>query len=137
MITITKRLEFDYGHRLLKHEGKCRNVHGHRGVALIEVTAPKLDDVGRVIDFSVIKEKVGGWIEKHLDHAFIAQVGDLLAGDIANGEYGDGSKVYFMPDPPTAESLARLLFVEASHLLSLRVVSVTFYETPTSFARAP
>ena len=58
MIEITRRLEFDAGHRVLGHEGKCKNLHGHRYSAEITVTAPDLDGLGRVIDFGVIKEKV-------------------------------------------------------------------------------
>jgi len=30
-VTITRVFEIDYGHRLLKHPGKCVNYHGHRG----------------------------------------------------------------------------------------------------------
>lgn len=31
MITITKQVEFDYGHCLKDHVGKCQHFHGHRG----------------------------------------------------------------------------------------------------------
>ena len=55
MPTITKKLEFDYGHRVLGHEGKCRHLHGHRGVAEVTVYAPSLDNLGRVVDFGAIK----------------------------------------------------------------------------------
>ena len=37
MITCTRKIEFDYGHRVFKHGSKCKHIHGHRGV--IEVTA--------------------------------------------------------------------------------------------------
>ena len=30
MLTITKRLEFDAGHRIPQHKSQCRNLHGHR-----------------------------------------------------------------------------------------------------------
>ena len=62
MVRITRRLEIDSGHRLMKHEGKCRNYHGHRYVFEATVEGPGLDEVGRIVDFSVIKERLGGWL---------------------------------------------------------------------------
>jgi 6-pyruvoyltetrahydropterin/6-carboxytetrahydropterin synthase len=35
-IEITRKLEFDAGHRIPHHDGHCRHIHGHRYV--IEVT---------------------------------------------------------------------------------------------------
>ena len=43
MITITRKLEFDAGHRIPDHKSQCRNLHGHRYT--IEITL-----VGEVID---------------------------------------------------------------------------------------
>ena len=69
--TATRRVQFCAGHRVMGHENKCAHLHGHNYVALITARADKLDSVGRVIDFSVIKQRVGGWIEQHWDHGFI------------------------------------------------------------------
>jgi 6-pyruvoyl tetrahydropterin synthase/QueD family protein len=77
--TITRRLEWDAGHRVLGHEGRCRHLHGHRYVAEVTVAAPELDDLGMVIDFSVLKEKVGGWIDREWDHNMMLHVSDPLA----------------------------------------------------------
>ena len=52
MHTITRRLEFDAGHRVYQHESKCNHVHGHRYVVEVEATGT-LDGLGRIIDFSV------------------------------------------------------------------------------------
>lgn len=135
MIAIVKRLEIDAGHRLLRHEGKCRNVHGHRYAFEIEAVGPELDEVGRVIDFSVIKEVVGGWLDRNLDHGFIVQEGDPLVSILAVLE----SKVYVMASPPTAENLAEhvraiCLGALAAKLHPVKVVRVTCWETPTSRA---
>lgn len=134
---ITRRLEFDYGHRLLNHEGKCRNVHGHRGVVELTVAAPALDEVGRVIDFGVLKSVVGGWIDEHLDHGYIGQQGDPVLEVCAEV----GSKFLVVDFPPTAEHLARYLFDVASNLLGgsyqIRVVRVRLYETPNGWADYP
>ena len=35
MLTITRKLEFDAGHRIPDHNSQCRNLHGHRYTLLI------------------------------------------------------------------------------------------------------
>ena len=63
-ITATRRLQFAAGHRVHGHEGKCRHLHGHNFVVFLTAAAENLDAVGRVIDFGVLKERIGGWIER-------------------------------------------------------------------------
>lgn len=131
-ITITKRFEFDAAHRLLNHEGKCANLHGHRYVAELTVSGPALDHVGRVVDFGELKRTVGHWIDEHWDHGYVYQVGDPV-GALAQ-EFG---KTYPMLLPPTAENMVLDLAVIAAVLLGhtpLRVVQVRLYETPTCWA---
>ena len=36
MFSVTKRIEFCYGHRLLNYDGVCRHPHGHNAVVEIE-----------------------------------------------------------------------------------------------------
>jgi len=134
MTTCTRRLEMDAGHRLLDHEGKCRNVHGHRYVFDITCDGP-LDGVGRVIDFAKVKHIVGCWIDDHLDHGFIAQSGDPILEFLK----ADRSKLYVTRFPPTAENLAEHLLQVARDLLKphgIAVVSVCCYETPNCSATA-
>lgn len=133
MQTVTKWLEFDAGHRLQRHESKCRNVHGHRYRVGIMCVAKQLDDVGRVVDFSVIKEKVGGWIDEYWDHGFIVEAGDPFVEAL----YAAKTKTFQLPDSPTAENMARFLYGIANQLLrphSVEVVKIEMYETPTSVA---
>jgi 6-pyruvoyltetrahydropterin/6-carboxytetrahydropterin synthase len=132
--TCTRRLEIDAGHRLMKHEGKCKHVHGHR--YLFDITClGERDEVGRVIDFSKVKELVGGWLDTHLDHGFIAQRGDSII------RYLDetGGKVYITEFSPTAENLAEHVMEKAGELLTplgIAVVRVVCYETPNCWAIA-
>src|SRR5262245_7500104 len=71
MWTITKRIEFCAGHRLLQYEGLCSNVHGHNFVAEIHVSGNTLDQAGIMIDFNEFKDSVKAWIDKMWDHAFL------------------------------------------------------------------
>lgn len=135
-VTVVKELGFDAGHRLLNHEGKCRHLHGHRYTAEVHVrTDHGLDPVGRVVDFGVIKQVVGEWIDEELDHGYIAQLGDPTARMAET----DGLKVFWMHAPPTAENIAELIANNAAQLLAVaeprvRVTRVVLWETPTSRA---
>jgi 6-pyruvoyltetrahydropterin/6-carboxytetrahydropterin synthase len=138
--TVTRRIEFDAGHRVYGHESKCAHIHGHRYVVLV-TCAPidDLDSIGRVVDFSVIKGKVGTWIDENLDHGMILCEGDPLVA-IWNGGFkfvGRGPeehhKHFIMKDNPTAENIARMIYFRAEELLSdyyIKIVSVEVQETP-------
>ena len=43
MYSVTKRIEFCYGHRLLDYDGICKHPHGHNAIAEIEVRTDTLD----------------------------------------------------------------------------------------------
>lgn len=140
-ITCTRRIEWDAAHRVLRHESKCATLHGHRYVALITCEAPKLDDVGRVVDFGVVKERVGGWVDKHWDHTTLVNRHDarLLAFCLAEMEYGNKTPSVF-PGEPTAENIATTLLAIATELLAdvdgLTVSKVVVFETPNCDATA-
>lgn len=133
--TITRVLEFDAGHRLVGHEGKCANMHGHRYRAEITCTAKSLDGVGRVIDFAKIKELVGGWIDENWDHGFIYNVEDPIAGEFFDKNHTQ--KNFRVQCEPTAENMSRILANIAQGLLtpySISVCTVRLYETPNCWA---
>ena len=44
MYSVTKRIDFCYGHRLLEYDGVCKHPHGHNAVAEIEVRTDTLDN---------------------------------------------------------------------------------------------
>ena len=56
MYRVTKEIWFCYGHRLLNYNGKCANLHGHNGKAVITIETAQLDSLGMVIDFTDIKK---------------------------------------------------------------------------------
>jgi 6-pyruvoyltetrahydropterin/6-carboxytetrahydropterin synthase len=137
-ITCTRRLSFCAGHRVVGHENKCRNVHGHNYVIHIEAEADLLDPIGRVIDFAALKERIGGWLEANWDHGFLAWDMDPLVA-ILHGVPGN-TKVCGVPFNPTAENLARHLLDEVCPKLldgtGVRVVRVVVEETENCSAEA-
>lgn len=139
MITCTRRIEWDSMHRIPRHESKCRAFHGHRYAAEITCVARALDDLGRVVDFGVIKERVGGWVDEHWDHTAI-----LLRDDpdpaipvLAEANARLGRPVYWLDSPPTAENIVMELARVAQDLLAgagVRVIRIRLWETPNGSA---
>ncbi len=137
MIEITRRFEFCAGHRLLGHEGKCRFMHGHNYTAEVTVQSKELDDLGMVVDFSVLKEKVGEWIDLNWDHGFIYNENDDLVREALILMEKQGGKAYPMPSNPTAEVMASYLIDIAGGLINkppMIVKRVRLWETPKCYA---
>jgi 6-pyruvoyltetrahydropterin/6-carboxytetrahydropterin synthase len=131
----TRRLTFDAAHRVMRHESKCRNLHGHRYV--LDVTCQgELDGLGRVVDFGLMKERIGGWVDERLDHGTILHEDDT---DLIKLCQKSGWKIYVLGQNPTAENLAQHLFASAGALLpaDVRPVAVRLYETPNCWADYP
>ena len=129
MYSVTKRIDFCYGHRLLDYEGICRHPHGHNAVAEIDVRTDQLDSRNMVADFSDIKQVMKGWIDRELDHKMILRSDDPLTPILQDM----GEPVYVVDSNPTVERIARLIFDQAREQ-GLPVVRVKVWETPTSFA---
>ena len=129
MYSVTKTIDFCYGHRLLDYDGICKHPHGHNAVAEIEVRTDELDNRNMVCDFSEIKRIVKGWIDRELDHKMVLRRDDPLVGPLNQL----GEPMYLLESNPTVERIARLIYDYASGQ-GLPVVRVTVWETPTSFA---
>ena len=129
MYSVTKRIDFCYGHRLLDHDGVCKHLHGHNAVAEVEVRTDALDSRDMVVDFGDIKRLVKGWIDSELDHKMILRHDDPLVAPLR----ALGEPVHTLDSNPTAERMARLVF-DVARDKGLPVVRVTVWETPTSWA---
>ena len=127
--SVTKRVEFCYGHRLLDYDGICKHPHGHNAVAEIEVRTAELDERAMVCDFSDIKRVVTGWVDRELDHKMILRRDDPLVEPLR----ALGEPVYLVDSNPTVECIARLIHHQAK-ASGLPVVRVTVWETPSSCA---
>lgn len=129
MFKVTKEHHFCYGHRLLNYAGKCKNLHGHNGKAVITLEAPTLDGLGMVVDFTEIKRVVGAWIDETLDHKMLLHRDDPVIPELKR----QGEPYVLMDVNPTAENIAKLIFDRAvAH--GLPVTEVTLWETENSFA---
>lgn len=140
-ITLMRRISFCAGHRLLGHEGKCANLHGHNYVAEIYISGNEVDEVGRVVDFAIINQLFKGWIDDNWDH------GMILANDDTNAINAmalvEPNKVFPLPYNPTAENMARYMLTEVGPKLlasvegyELQLTKVVIWETEKSSATA-
>ena len=129
MYSVTKRIDFCYGHRLLDYEGICKHPHGHNAVVEIEIRAESLDSRNMVTDFSDIKRVMKAWIDRELDHKMILRADDPLTLTLQQM----GEPVFILDSNPTVERIARLIF-DVSREQGLPVTRITVWETPTSWA---
>lgn len=106
MITATRYHDISTGHRVYGHESKCAHLHGHNYRIHFTVGATELDDVGRVLDFSAIKEYLCMWVENNWDHKFLLFDQDPVSHTLQQLDW-DG--VVIVPFNPTAENMAQYL----------------------------
>lgn len=136
MITCTRKIAFDAAHRLIDHESKCRFVHGHRYVAEVTFSSKELDTIGRVVDFGLIKERLGSWIDKHWDHTLVLNQADIELGNSISA--ATGQTIHYIPCNPTAENMADYLFNEVCPALfadtDIVCQHVRLHETPNCYA---
>ncbi len=129
MFRIQRSIDFCYGHRLRDDPGKCGHLHGHNARAEIVLEAAELDGRDMVADFADVDRMMKAWIDENLDHRMLLQRDDPLVEILQ----GAGEPVFLMDANPTAEVIARLLFVKAREL-ELPAVEVRLWETPDSLA---
>lgn len=135
-IEISRRIQFCSGHRVMGHENKCAGLHGHNYEAIFHATAPALDELGRVIDFGVLKEKMGTWIDDNWDHAMVLFEQDEEAINAIKGV--SSQRLYLLPYNPTAENMAIYLLRHVCPKLlegtGVVIERVTLRETPNCSA---
>jgi len=134
MITIERYHDFSYGHRVVGHEGKCAGLHGHNGRVTFTCVAEKLDELGRIVDFSVLKSKLCQWIEDNWDHKMLLWRKDPVRAILGRT---DNDSIVNSIQPvsfnPTAENLAHYLLTTVAPLrmqgTGITVIAVKFEET--------
>ena len=103
MITVERYHDISMGHRVVGHESKCRLLHGHNYRIHFVCSASELDPLGRVIDFSEIRDRLCMWLEEHWDHRMMIWSEDPLLPELQRLVPGD---LCVVPFNPTAEQIA-------------------------------
>ncbi len=102
------RDKFQAAHFLMEYKGKCEKIHGHTFQVEVAIEIQELDSAGLGIDFTVIKQKLTAALP---DHTLLNEVYDFN---------------------PSAENLARRLFIELKK--SFPVKEVTVWESEDAAA---
>ena len=134
-LTATRRVEFSTGHRVLRDGSRCKQFHGHNYVA--ELTATGLDSetdpLGRTIDFGLLKQKIGAWVDEHWEGGFIVWKDDTQG--LAALAQIESQKMFVLERHPTPENIARhLLDVVGPDVLrgsGITLAKVELWETPS------
>jgi 6-pyruvoyltetrahydropterin/6-carboxytetrahydropterin synthase len=129
MFAVTQNIEFCYGHRLLRYQGKCAHLHGHNGRLEVMVAAPGLDGQSMVADFSEVERVVRGFVDENLDHRLLLSKDDPLVEVLRRHD----EPIFVMDCDPTAEAIARLI-CQRARAAGLDVTEVRLWETPASVA---
>ena len=142
---ITRRLEFDAGHRIPNHRSQCRHLHGHRYVLEVTLRGDVVRDDssptdGMLMDFGDVKAIAKTHVVDQWDHAFLAWKNDAQIVDFLASM--PGHKTVLLDVVPTAENLAAIAFAildplyQDSYGNHLKLERVRLYETPNCWADA-
>lgn len=120
MFEVSVDANFAAAHRLRGYQGKCEELHGHNYRVRVIVAGEKLDQIGLLQDFTILKRVLRGIVDK-LDHKYL---NELPPFDQMN---------------PSAENLARFIHDEtakqlAGQLGDATLAGVTVWETDTASA---
>jgi 6-pyruvoyltetrahydropterin/6-carboxytetrahydropterin synthase len=140
---ITRRLEFDAGHRIPNHTSQCKHLHGHRYALEITlsgdiITQEGASEQGMVMDFSDVKRIAKEQVVDAWDHAFLVYRGDTTVLEFLNTM--TGHKTVVLDVVPTAENLALVAFKLLDYAYRdtynnhLTLQRVRLYETPNNWA---
>lgn len=144
LLEITRKVEFDAGHRIPNHQSKCRHVHGHRYVLECTVTGPIVDTSGHssegmIVDFGALKAMMLEHIADRWDHAMLVWEDDidLLTALAMLSSQSRPHRTIGLPCIPTVENLAALAYTTLYDPLmehGLTLTRVRLYETPNCWA---
>ena len=109
--------DFSSAHHLKNYRGKCCQLHGHNWQVQVTIQGDKLDSLGMVMDFGVLKSEVGCIIAS-LDHRLLNELEP------------------FRQMNPTSENIARYicetLSARPAFACGITVHSVKVWESPRS-----
>ncbi|WP_454721205.1 MULTISPECIES: 6-carboxytetrahydropterin synthase QueD [Cupriavidus] len=142
-VSITRRLEFDSGHRIPNHGGQCRNIHGHRYRLDLTLSGEVLrsagaSDEGMILDFGDIKALANQHLVDKWDHAFLIHRGDTALLNFLQSM--EGHKTVVLDAIPTVENLAQIAFDILAPVFKdcfghqLQLTRLVLFETPNCWA---
>ena len=114
MYTIKVEDSFSAAHNLRGYKGQCEALHGHNWKIEAIVGKKKLDKIGMVIDFRLIKLGLKAVLDK-LDHKYLNEI------------------TYFRKVNPTSENIAKFIYDEIKKKIP-HLKAITVWESENSSA---
>ena len=136
VITVTKQMRTETGHRLMDYDGRCAHLHGHSYLWEVTATAPELSANSMIIDFKDLKRAMK-YVLDPFDHAMILHHRDTILPVLQTflATNGHAQRVFALLFNPTAENFAAHAAKNIQGLLpDITVTSVRVWETATSYA---
>jgi 6-pyruvoyltetrahydropterin/6-carboxytetrahydropterin synthase len=145
---ISRKGNFDSGHRVMNERMKCFNIHGHTYLYELTFSFENMEEIGYAIDFKEIKRVFCQWIDDILDHGMILNPHDTKLIETTK-DYG--TKMWLMSlngkyayCNPSVENIAKEVFLAMEILTNqlyqnaptgLEIYDVTIYETPNCWTK--
>jgi len=129
---IAKEFKWEMGHRLPKHFGNCKNIHGHSYKMIVEFEG-ELNKDEMIIDFYDIDRTIKPLVEK-LDHAFMVNKNDKVVIEFLDKIK---SKKMVVDFNSTVENICKFVLDEIRKFnlpKNISSVSVRVYETNEDYA---
>lgn len=140
---ISRKGNFDSGHRVMNEAMKCFNIHGHTYLYELTFSFENMEEIGYAIDFKEIKRVFCQWIDDILDHGMILNPHDTKLIETTR-EYK--TKLWLMSlngegnyCNPSVENIAKEIFIAMALLsktlyenspIGLEIYKIKIYETP-------
>ena len=132
---ISKEFRWEMSHRLVNHEGECKNIHGHSYKLYVELKG-NTNGNGMLIDFYDMEKIVEPVLQK-LDHSFICDGTDSLMLDFLNK---NDFKHVVLENPTTAENIADylldILVLKFKSHSNLKGIKLRLYESDYAYVEA-
>ena len=140
---ITRKGNFDSGHRVMNEQYKCFLPHGHTYNYELTFSFIHPEEIGYAIDFKEIKRVFCEFIEEYLDHGMILNPKDKI---LIKATQDLGGKIWLMSlngdgeyCNPSVENIAKEIFISMDILCrilygdsetGLKIHQIKIFETP-------
>ncbi len=133
-ISCTVKIEFSAAKRLMNYDGKCNNIHGYTHIIEATFINQASQTSSMVMDFYEIKNILGNWIDKKLDHNLILNKSDKILGDVI--ENLTGQTIFYLDYDPTAENIASYIKNEICPAIfpkNIICTRIKLYDNPSNY----
>jgi len=108
MYYLEREFKVPVGHRLSKHKGLCKNIHGHTIKIVVTLMSYRLNNNDMVIDFSDLKKMVEELFLKNFDHCLLLNSEDIIESN--HCKKNNLKYICFDQLDPTAETISKYIY---------------------------